>query len=106
MFLNRENIPSRSLERSDIDSNEILELEGKAPIPPKLPPLRGPPGVMPRELAEEPNDVLRANEELNFIVGHSKFFLYLNKLALLPIPGGETVPARPPVSPVRGFKLP
>ena len=68
----RENIPSRSLERSDIDSNEILELEGKAPIPPKLPPLRGPPGVMPRELAEEPNDVLRANEELNFTVDQSE----------------------------------
>ena len=56
------------MERSDIDSNEILELEGNAPIPPKLPPPRGPPGVMPRELAEEPNDVLRAKDELKFVL--------------------------------------
>ena len=63
---------------------------------------------MPRELAEEPNDVLRAKDELKFVLDFC--FVsgapYLNRLALLPIPGGETVPAKPPVSPVNGFKLP
>ena len=56
--------PSSSLDLSDIDSNEIRELDGNAPMPPKLPPPRGPPGVMPSDDADEPNDVFRAKDEL------------------------------------------
>ena len=86
-------LPSRSLERSDIDSKEILELDWKGPIPPKLVPPRGPPGVIPSDDADEPNEVFLAKEELS-------------KFGVLPIPGGETVPANPPVRPVNGFRLP
>ena len=49
-----------------MDSKEMRELDGNAPIPPKLPPPNGPPGVMPSELADEPKDVLRAKDELNW----------------------------------------
>ena len=86
-------LPSRSFERSDIDSKEILELDWKGPIPPKLVPPRGPPGVIPSDDADEPNEVFLANEELS-------------KFGVLPIPGGETVPANPPVRPVNGLRLP
>ena len=84
-------MPSNNFERSDMDSNEIRELEGNAPIPPKPPvPPSGPPGVMPNDDAEEPKDVFLANDEPNRLG------------APVPMPGGDTVPAKVPVRPTPG----